>query len=140
MADLEELAVRCEAASGADRMLDAEIHVALYGFPQRPYNLAMGCRPKGSADLDRMTWLSTWGVSAFTRSLDAALTLVPEGWKLRQINFSGPCADDRKWHLNLHGGSEGQDCFTGRGDATPALALCAAALRARKQMGETERG
>jgi hypothetical protein len=32
------------------------------------------------------------------------MTLVPEGWKLRQMNFSGPCADDRKWHLNMHGG------------------------------------
>ncbi len=59
----------------------------------------------------------------------AAMTLVPTRWKLRQMNFSAPCADDRKWHLNLHGGSEGQDCFVGRG-STKELALTAAALRA----------
>lgn len=61
--------------------------------------------------------------------LDAALMLLPEGWKLRQMSFSAPCADDRKWHLNLHGGTVGQDTFVGRGK-TPALALLAAICRA----------
>jgi hypothetical protein len=60
----------------------------------------------------------------------AVLMLLPDRWKLRQMNFSAPCADDRKWHLNLHGGREGEDTFVGRA-STPALALLAAICRAK---------
>jgi hypothetical protein len=105
---LLELAAACEAATGPDRALDAAITLALAALGRRV------------------------GIRKFTASLDAAMALVPEGWKLRQMAFSAPCADDRKWHLNLHGGKVGEDTFVGRG-ATPALALVSAALRARAQ-------
>lgn len=61
--------------------------------------------------------------------VDAALSLWPDGKKLRQMNFSAPCADDRKWHLNIHGGKEGELRIVGR-SSTPALALLAAIVRA----------
>jgi hypothetical protein len=76
-------------------------------------------------------------VREYTSSQDAAMTLLPAKWKLRQMSFSAPCADDRKWHLNLHGGKEGEDTFVGRGP-TPALALAAACLRARAQASPAE--
>lgn len=115
--ELLALAERVEEAEGPDRELDREIKAAVG---------------------DAWDYAADWGprdnchpvANAYTASLDAVMTLVPEGWRLRQMNFSGPCADDRKWHLNLHGGREGGDTFVGRG-RTPALALCAAALRAR---------
>lgn len=114
--ELIALAERVEALTGPCHETDKAILAAL-GYTWR----GMGYW----ADDDSHQWR---GPTFFTERLDAALTLVPEGWKLRQMNFSGPCADDRKWHLNLRGGSVGQDRFVGRG-RTPALALTAAALR-----------
>lgn len=114
-AELLALAERTEALTGPCRETDGCIWYACVE------------KPGAAGRLDR-DMIGRW--PAFTGSLDAAMSLVPEGWKPRQINFSAPCADDRKWHLNLHGGPEGQNCFVGRA-ATPALALTAAALRAR---------
>lgn len=117
---LIDLAERVEAASGPDREIDQDVfcEVDLAPFVE------------GAFDAYR--------APTYTVSLDAAMTLVPEKWRLRQINYSAPCADDRKWHLNLHGGSEGQDTFVGRG-VTPALALTAAALRARASIQENHK-
>lgn len=122
MTDLLELASRVEALTGPDREVDAEI--------------ARLTNSQGSYLADCLGWddvghaIMRAGPLHYTHSLDAAMTLVPDGWKLRQMNFSAPCADDRKWHLNLHGGKVGEDTFVGRG-ASPALALTAAALLAR---------
>lgn len=55
----------------------------------------------------------------FTRSLDAALTLVPEGCGISLVRFTG-----QERSSVMVGGSIGYA-------ATPALALCVAALRAR---------
>ena len=61
----------------------------------------------------------------YTASLDAAMTLVPEGFDwlrkdFRTMTVVMPAADQKAWgrHIDATG-------------ATPALALCAAALRAR---------
>lgn len=45
----------------------------------------------------------------------SGLSSFPPNWKLRQMHFSAPCADDRKWHVNVYGGREGGDTFVGRG-------------------------
>lgn len=128
------LASRVEAMRGPTCVVDVEIAIAV------------GCAGENSegatnirADPDEDGWLlfemagepceCCNRAPPYTASLDAAMSLVPSGWKLRQMNFSAPCADDRSWHLNLHGGAEGQDCFVGRG-ATQSLALTAACLRA----------
>jgi hypothetical protein len=104
------LAVRCEQATGPDRELDRAVWYALQ-------DILSGDPAHGPT---------------YTASLDAAMALLPPNWKLRQMQFSAPCADDRKWHLNLHGGREGEDTFVGRG-ASIALALTAACLRARAE-------
>lgn len=126
MTDHNELAARIERAEGPDRALDAEIAVAvgwrvLYDKSD-PNDAEPYYQP-----VPEMSWRA---VPHCTASIDAAMQLVPNGWKLRQMHFNAPCADDRKWHLNLRGGKEGEDRFVGRG-STPALALCAAAIRAR---------
>jgi len=108
---------RLEQAEAGSRELDAFIFRTLAGNPtDHCYEL------NGKYLIDA-------NVPNVTTSIDAAMSLVPEGWKLRQMHFNGPCADDRKWHLNLHGGKVGEDCFVGRG-ATPALALVIASLKA----------
>jgi hypothetical protein len=62
----------------------------------------------------------------FTGSLDAAVTLVPEGWAVELVQaLSGS-----PWHATLRGGSALVPII-GATASKPALALCAAALRAR---------
>lgn len=62
---------------------------------------------------------------AYTASLDAALTLVPDGWAYAfSSNLIGPGNVAGCQRRDPFGGSEATA-------ATPALALCAAALRAR---------
>ena len=101
MSDIADLIARVEAAQGPDRELDAEIH-------------ALGLTVDSRLVIPR----------AYTASLDAAAALVPDGgdWsRHRGVNGQmtmqvwGP---DAMWP----GLSQA---------ATPALALCAAALRAR---------
>ena len=117
-AALLALAERVEQASGADASLDSRIQRCIGASLFKPY----------------------------TRSLDAALTLVPEGWWLtldRYIISDDPKPNTRTWRIWLKrmvGDIEGdgpvgsQKLFaTG---ATPALALTAAALRARAAMEE----
>lgn len=86
MIDRSKLLALAEAVvnlTGPDRETDAAIFEAVYGFPEQAYQQRNGMRSKGSPPLDRMTWLTGWGVSAYTASLDAAMTLVPEGQFLR---------------------------------------------------------
>jgi hypothetical protein len=67
----------------------------------------------------------------FTRSVDAALTLVPEGWRIAEMKDGiksdrGPYCNTRLWcPANRYLGY----AYPGNG-ATPALALCIAALKA----------
>jgi hypothetical protein len=141
MADtkIEELArrVETEAPSGE---LDAEIQVRIYEDPT--YRLGQSvvsrkCNTWWEA-CSRFRWDGFGGHRpwpAYTTSIDAALSLVPEGWLLRQMNLSAPCADCRNWTVNLYGGREGQNTFYGEG-RTPAQAITAAALRTKGTQDE----
>ncbi|WP_316176287.1 hypothetical protein [Bradyrhizobium sp. SZCCHNRI1073] len=107
---LLELAERCEKAERPDRGLDAEIHFRIKN------GIGVGCASDAPA---------------FTGSLDAALTLVPEGLSWT----TGQNVHHLYWHtgvnrLNLGTGApESVSCSAPT--KSPALALCAAALRAR---------
>lgn len=115
---LRALIARVETATGPDLELDAEI--ALASGWRLKFVEGRGCWRHGD-----YSWTVESGGTppAYTRSLDAALTLVPEGWgfELRRG----------------HGTSGRATCFCWNGKAmaalctTPALALCSAALRAR---------
>lgn len=97
--DLIGLAERCEKATGPDLALNDAI-------------------AKFKHELDGRMWS---GLSKpYTASLDAAMTLVPEGYEAT-IDISMARST-----VHLFGG----DPLASATAATPALALCAAALRA----------
>lgn len=100
MSELLELAERCEKATGPDRHLNLAIANAIYGDDLAPPGTSY----------------------AFTSSLDAAMTLVPEGQE-----WAGGFEDGAAF-AHVHVPGEYAELIEA---ATPALALCAAALRAR---------
>jgi hypothetical protein len=127
---LNELADRCEQATAPDRELDAAIARAI-GF---------GCVAQDhQAPGDHWTaWKGKqfrsgpWEpLKLYTASLDAAMTLVPEGHRLvRLAEEEG--VTERPWHIRLveREGRFGRLGYLGDAN-TPALAICAATLRAR---------
>lgn len=113
--DLLKLAERGEALSGPDTEVDSAIVLALFPVMRVPSSSPNG--QDGWYDSDRIFVNKSWH---FTGSLDAAMTLVPEGCE---------------WAVNWGGNSVAEvnilpdgPLFKGYAD-TPALALCAAALR-----------
>ena len=131
MIDHEQLAARIEALDGPSREVDAEIYawvrMSLYGSPE--------AYPAPSGKGRVVCWYKsgTHGTTIaprYTASLDAAMSLVPEGasWEMRW--FSG---DKKSWITFFPPGDAEDDYFHIYNARTPALALCAAALRARRQ-------
>jgi hypothetical protein len=120
-----DLIARIEAATGPDRELDDAIADAIYTGKHR-------CCIKGLSDEAGGMWMFTYpngsiGSSLrFTGSIDAALTLVPEGhqWSLAE------CAMPGRYYAELGPRKASVWSFDAQA-ATPALALCAAALKAR---------
>jgi hypothetical protein len=113
-ATLLALADRCEQAAGPDRELDCYIHA-----------------PREGRNIKPERWIETVRVYShmvprYTASLDAAVMLVPEGW----IYELGRGESGTSRALCRMGDERG--IWTGWAvAATAALALCAAALRAR---------
>jgi hypothetical protein len=127
MADLLALAERCEEATGPDREIDCSIAVAALGFfkdddGKYAFTDAEGVTHQ-SGQADDML------VRRFTASLDAAMTLAGDvfGIELSQRNDGG-------WNCALSNSQEDGE-GTGR---TMALAICAAALRARHAQTQSE--
>jgi len=127
-ATLLELADRVEKASGPDRELDVSIGSTVFDVEWRPY------RPNARktwgfqrAAKDDVVFYGTESVPRYTASLDAAMTLVPSN-----IGFQLTVYSDVKpgCTVGLHGDLERA--------ATPALALTAAALRARTQQESSD--
>lgn len=118
--DLLALAERCEAATGPDRELDGMI-AAAFGLKHGPDG---GFCNDENGDY----WTTDQCAARVTASLDAAMTLVPEGlhWIVSTTHPDGeapPCAC-----VGLPGSDEDSPLVRA---ATPALALTAASLRAR---------
>jgi hypothetical protein len=127
-AKLLELAERCEKATGPDRELDLAISETLGNCLHDPVvkevawsdgtkDLVPVCTKCGAKNAYR-----EWRM--FTRSLDAAMTLVPEGatWELTSegaANVLAPIPGAPGWFTDEPVQA-----------STPALALIAAALRA----------
>lgn len=121
--DLLRLADLVEKATGPDRELDAAIYMLLNPH-MKPVTGSVGrfYDPQKTTMLGAQKYHIAGGATAvgksYTASLDAAMTLVPEGWfKLHPDSLKGWAA------LGIVGPWSHA--------ATPALALCAAALRAR---------
>ena len=133
--NLMDLAERVEAATGPDRELDALIEIEVVGFPERAFQQKNAMRPRGAAPIDRMEWLMSWGVLRFTASIDAAITLIPEGW-VRAVDATAP-----EMGIDVELWPEGQSQEHVKGtNEREALATCAAALRARSSQLLLEKG
>ena len=114
---LRDLAARCEAATGADRELDAAIGSALWVVKYgKPLLGVGGCYHP-----------------PYTASLDAAMSLVPEGcdWILNsRRNYA------QVWERKGVGAQMWAQMWECKSAATPALALTAACLKALAQENE----
>jgi hypothetical protein len=72
----------------------------------------------------------------YTRSLDAALQLIPAGWSVAQLTHHNDCQGHfTGWSAELYRPNHGIiPCPAGRLSASAALALCSAALRVRQSL------
>lgn len=101
---LAELTGKLEQATGPDRGLDDLIWL----------------------EVDRVLQRKGQSVPPYTSSVDAALTLIPEGWRI----FDVEQFEDRVWNVCLDRGPDSRRTY---GYArTFALALCIAALKAQE--------
>ena len=116
----DDLIARLKAATGPDRELDARLCIAL-GLSRD--NVMVGV---GGWCINSETNPNPYKSPAYTASIDAALTLVPEGWlwRIMPSDFDGWLAE--VWT------DDTLDCEFGVRAKTPALAICIAALRARE--------
>ena len=133
-----DLAERIEAATGADREIDACIEVALIPWPNVGEAEQSICdedewsvverEPDGRRVDRRAPW-------HFTASIDAAMTLVPDGWDgvlYLATEYTMPCAQLETPAMRARFSMD-YEAATGEAVTLP-LALCAAACRARAGM------
>jgi hypothetical protein len=125
---LSELIARLEAAKEESRELDIAIFEEVFDCEPRRYSDNPRARLKWwyKRGTDRVVAYNAGEIPCFTASLDAALTLVPEGWR------TDPAKQglDGRWFWALVNDRNGH--FIGSTlCATPALALVIAALKAR---------
>jgi hypothetical protein len=127
--DLGRIAEWCESATGAWYEIDCAIHDAVHpGERQKRWTDELAAMPTsmsanlGPADMDGH--IKPW--HAYTANFEGALRLVPHNYYARAI---GQC--DEGWFAELyeHGPRTGIKTGTAK---SAALALCAAALRARQ--------
>lgn len=133
--ELLALADRAEAATGPDRELDALIaSIARIGTEHEwAYKYPTWVASKdGRVHLEKNG--PSFAAAPYTRSLDAAMTLVPEGWGwlVSQPNAKAIASGLLKERTPVMGEVQyGIDHRYTVAAATPSLSLCAAALRAR---------
>ena len=120
---------RIEAAEGPDRALDAEI-ARLVGAPHGPKEIV-------HYESRTVTYIDECAMP-YSSSVDAALTLVPEGWGVMSLG-ADPYEEDA-FCATVYNRSKFDkrkpwpkgSIFTGGSFGGIALALCAAAIRAKE--------
>lgn len=128
MTDYTNLIARLEAAEGPSRDLDAEIHLV----DETPEQNDKGFYKRFGAWLGRDQWIASAMINDntphYTASLDAAVSLLPEG-----TQYCLGCLSDTRVPVR---GVSRYHAWVGSQDTvyapTPALAFCIAALRARQ--------
>ena len=128
MTDLLALVERCENAMGPNRELGDEILLACGWYLE-----TIHAEDDGVA-VSKMFWVSPSGVRSHERldptaSINAALTLIPEGWTAWELR-SRAALTHFAAELSRLDGRGNENHVHGYG-ATPALTFSAAALRAR---------
>ena len=131
----DELIARLDVATGPDQILDRDIELYRGHCIKHPdtkmadrYVLSIYTHPDYGAGQGYLP-------AQFTGSIDAAMTLVPEGW---YIELKGPRAylhlpvnSPNYWSAHMSSFNY-ENMATGWG-ATPSLAICIAALRAQEK-------
>ena len=133
---MDELLKRLEDAGCGSRELDAEIAMA-FGVEYRTRRTRSGVNKGREWLVDSYGGIQEWShhPPAYTTSLDAALTLVPERWTTASDASAPECGID--WELfEPRRVIDGARRIKGTG-TTHALALCIAALRARQEAGKS---
>lgn len=138
MTQYADLIARVEKASGPDRELDIEIFRAVVAVPNEGQMVGVEPRQWDPRYTPLLVPHPKWGFSPavsddaerYTASIDAALTLAPEGancWGFdktpigSEAYFSRNHVSDGHWYVS------GFHCHS-------AIAICIAALRAREQL------
>lgn len=131
---MQSLIVRLEAASGPDRELDGRIWCALNGYPFVQWDGA-GCVYRGR---DGIGHIAHDHIREWTRSIDASMTLVPDGWSWKLLHEP---KYTRVYRVVVRGASTLAEVAPAYviSSPTPALALCIAALRARCSVSSPDR-
>jgi hypothetical protein len=121
---MDELIKRLEAATGPDRELDCRLWCALVDH--------------SDFDLFRrvVPGFYQWRAAHYTASIDAALSLVPEGWffdiRIRPQSVDRPArALPQNGRSIVHTPERRGRYMAARSCIHPRLAICIAALRAR---------
>lgn len=136
MADLNKIIERLEKATGPDRELDALIVAELHDATMRPYPPSDDFGPHDKWQFwthDGKHFLGSeaeFPVPAYTSSVDAALTLVPDGlpWMVRR---SQPWDAAHPYCAAYVQTAEHDEHSSLTKATTAARALCIAALKAR---------
>lgn len=129
---------KLEAATGPDRGLDWDIFCLVQPdrLPFYEENLA---KIRAEAEDNGIWAIRADAViqgqrdlvcSRYTSSIDAAMTLVPEGW--RSNYFEGPSGQPHQWKLaTIKDGDQRYTEISARAKSAP-LAICIASLKARE--------
>lgn len=152
---IDDLIALLEKAEAPSRELDQAIHLLVLpddlaskiirgDMKVHEWSLGMGgiCWRSDSGSSG-----GTWPVRHYSSSIDAALTLVPDGWLLSELLQNHPefkSITDRGWNAGVMGPVEWASPEPGAPDEPvfdhangthdhPAIALCIAALKARKE-------
>lgn len=112
------LIARLESADGPSRELDWAIAESL-GWTRCQVGQVIACYAPGDPHMKA-------GAPRYTASIDAALTLVPEGWHMSVNTTVGALLQGSAAVRDRDGGPSFASAAS-----TPALALAAAALKAR---------
>jgi len=128
MSDLLRLAERVEMQSGANSDVDRSIQAVLAGAIEEWQDT----RDSWAYHRDGH-WVSIGPILPYTASLDAAMRLVPEGIAWTIDGGDPACQDSASLGYAPEPGRLMNPSWTAGGD-TPALALCAASLRARAEI------
>lgn len=119
---MKDLIAKLEAATGPSRALNVDICEAVSDYSKEFYRQWCGLQPKGSSTTIR-DFLRDRLSSSYTGSLTDARRLVPSDCNFA-VGDAGP--DDSPYACVTRGSTD-----YAASAATPELALCIAALRAR---------
>jgi hypothetical protein len=121
---MTDLLSRLQSLTAPDRDIDGEIFERFGNINEQ--HCSDWCSMNGRTDLTRKDFIRAWA-PLFTGSLDAALTLLPEGCEDWTV-----CRDSKRG-LDCWASIGGQDMAPAFTAETPAIALLIAILKANEE-------